>query len=180
MVALSASGPDADTAKVPPEPDVSGIASVWSALTLGRLMVVSNASAPEPSKINDVEVIVLLIATVSVLSAPRVTLSLAVTFVKVPLPGVVAPIETRLAAPAPEIFQFASLRARSVPVVRPMVIVPVLVPVPILVLPAPEVLTSRVPPISESVPVVLPTVVLLVPVALILPVPDRGPACALD
>lgn len=60
--------------------------------------------------------------------------------VNAPVPGVTAPIEVKLASPVPDIFQSASLRIRLVPDVRPIVTVPVDVPVPILVARDPEVL----------------------------------------
>ena len=67
----------------------------------------------------------------------KVTVELAARVVNAPVPRVVAPILAKFAAPAPEMFQFESFKTRSVPVVRPMVIVPVDEPVPILVAVAP-------------------------------------------
>lgn len=96
-----------------------------------------------------------------------------------PVPGVTAPIEAKLAAPAPVIFQLASFRARSVFVVRPMVIVPVDVPVPMLVASDPEPLIVVAPrivdvPVSASVssadPILMVSaLVLLVPTLIVFP-----------
>ena len=48
VVALMLNGADAETANVPPVPEVSGRVRVWSLETFGILIVVSKTSAPEP------------------------------------------------------------------------------------------------------------------------------------
>lgn len=96
-----------------------------------------------------------LIATVEELS-PKVVAPVDDNVVKAPVPGVAAPIEAKFAAPAPVIFQLASLRTKSLPDVLPMVMVPVEVPVPMLVAAAPEVLILVAPVIvvAPFIPVV--------------------------
>ncbi len=88
-------------------------------------------------------------------------LPVAEKVVKAPVPGVVAPTDAKLAAPAPEMFQLGSTRTKSPPLALPIVIIPVLLPVPILVALLPEVL------------------ILVAPVTVKPPVPCRRPALAL-
>jgi hypothetical protein len=87
--------------------------------------------------------------TVVALPAPVAILVVPVEerSVKAPVPGVVAPIEGKVAAPAPEIFQLRSLSTRSEEVAFPMVTVPIDEPVPILVADDPVVLILVVPAI---------------------------------
>jgi hypothetical protein len=68
----------------------------------------------------------------------------ALNVVKAPVPAVVAPIEVKLAAPAPVIFQFASFKARSEPVDAPIVMVPP-AEFPIVVFAVPELFINVVP-----------------------------------
>jgi hypothetical protein len=107
-------------------------------------------SAPAVLTLSPVEVtwkVPVAFPSVVLLPAPleSVVVPVEVRPVKAPVPGVVAPIETKFAVPSPAIFQFASLSARSVLLVLPIVMVPVLVPVPMLVLLDPLVLMFVVP-----------------------------------
>jgi hypothetical protein len=84
----------------------------------------------------------------------RVTVELAERVVNAPEPGVTSPIEAKFAAPAPVMFQLASFNAKSVPVFRPMVMVPVEVPVPMFVAAEPEPFTV-VAPVIPVVPAIV-------------------------
>lgn len=108
---------------------------------------------------------------------PKVVAPVDERLVKAPVPAVVAPIEAKFAAPVPEIFHCASFNAKSVPEVRPMVIVPVEVPVPILVLAEPEVLIFVVPVVVSPPLEVRSPAEVIVPVLVveILPVVEISP-----
>jgi hypothetical protein len=109
--------------------------------------------------------------------------ALEVRVVNDPAPAEIDPEPTakelNVAAPAPVIDHWASFKARSVLVDLPMVIVPVLLPVPMLVLNAPDPLMVAAPTIevvpesvkvsrAEPIPIVSATV-LSVPTAMVLP-----------
>ena len=84
----------------------------------------------------------------------------AVRVVNAPVPAVVAPMETKLAAPAPEIFQLSSSRAKEEEaVVVPMVIELATAPVPILIVSA---VVPPVPMDMVSAPVPVPILMALV------------------
>ncbi len=84
-------------------------------------------------------------------SPERVTVEEVERVVKAAVPGVARPIDVKLAAPAPLIFQSVSFNIKFVAVVRPMVMVPEFVVVPILVFDAPVPLMV-VAPVKEVVP----------------------------
>ena len=84
----------------------------------------------------------------------------AVRVVNAPVPAVVAPMETKLAAPAPEIFQLSSSRAKEEEaVVVPMLIELATAPVPILIVSA---VVPPVPMDMVSAPVPVPILMALV------------------
>ena len=121
---------------VVPIPTLSAVASIDRVLVSNesplappvkaKFVSLANVQAPE------------LTVTASAILSPIVVVPVDERVVNAPVPGVAAPTETKLAAPAPVIFQLSSFKAREFDaVVLPIIIVSAVVPpVPILIVSA--------------------------------------------